>query len=82
MDASGDIDHNLIPGWVGHCTCPDQCLLKRTGLARQLKGSTQPGTLGQMTFLNVAVLRIGAHNLLSRQVASTADHPNKDGPYC
>ena len=50
MDASGDIDHNLIPGWVGHRTCLDQCLLKRTGLARQLKGQSQSGTLGQMTF--------------------------------
>ena len=27
-------------------------------------------------------LATGAHNLLSRQDASTADHPNKDGPCC
>ena len=51
-------DNSLIPWLVGHHSCPDQCLLKMTELARQLKGRSQSGTLGQMTFIeNIAVLR-------------------------
>ena len=77
-------DNSLIPGWIGHRSHPlNSSKLWWRELAIQLKDQSQSGTLGQMTFVeNVAVLRFGAHNLLRRQDASTADRPNKDGPCC
>ena len=76
MDASSDIDDNLIPGWV--VIAP--ILISRSS-PNNLKADAiwYPRTDDVPEYRSLA---IGAHNLLSRQEASTADCPNKDGPCC
>ena len=93
MDASSDIDDNcfskihwsdvsdtivdyLIPGWV---------VIAPILISRSSPNNLKADAIWYPRTDDIperCSLAFGAHNLLSRQVASTADCPDKDGPYC
>ena len=82
INISDTIVNYLIPGWVGHLSHPSsvQSCEGRSSLDNlRADAIWYPRTDDVPERRSLA---LGAHNLLSRQVAITADCPNKDGPYC